>query len=148
LSTILIKKPVPPEPTLEEFVSPLQQTIKDELGVKAAIGYGKHCVNCGQQQAVDARIKDAVESSTDPEPWLQALHGELIQTRADLKEYRTDNQILRTELDAVRGDVNPIKRMLYLFGAGLAGLGAKALWDLYLQQYIVNLIPLLLPLIP
>ena len=142
LTTILVKKPVPPEPSLEDFVSPLQAAVRAEIQIKRDIGYNEQCVNCSRQKGVDDRLILACDTANDPEPWLKALHGELIQTRDDLKAYRTENQILRQELELVRSDVNPIKRMLYLFGAGLAGLGAKAVWDLWLQQYLISILPL------
>lgn len=148
LATILVKKSAPPTPSLDEFVSPLQEAVRTEIAIKQDIGYNTTCVNCSQHRAVDERLRTAVDTATDPQPWLKELHGELVKTRTDLALYRNENNVLRLELQAVRSDVNPIKRMLYLFGAGLAGLSAKALWDLWLQQYIINMIPLLLPFIP
>jgi hypothetical protein len=147
----VIKQKVSPEPTdpsLEEFVSPLREELKEQLAIKPDIGYAPLCANCRAHQVVDQHIAEAVAEKEDPQPWLVNLHSELIATRQDLKAYRTENRILRTDLEAVRSDVNPIKRMLYLFGAGLAGLTAKAFWDLWLQQQIVNILPFLLPLIP
>lgn len=140
---ILVRRVVspPPEPTLEEFVSPLQAELKERLHVKHDIGYNANCAECHKQKNIDGDLTSIVDTAANPEPWLAQLHTELVLTRTDLKDYRAENTALRKELDAVRSDVNPIKRMLYLFGAGLAGLGAKALWDLWLQQQIINLIP-------
>ena len=93
LSKILVKRVVtPPTPTEEEFISPLQEYLRERLTVKDAIGYNPTCTNCHRHKGIDEEVLTKAESLNDPEPWLKDLHGELIDTRKELAETRYELQ--------------------------------------------------------
>jgi hypothetical protein len=142
LATIFVRKVPAPEPTEEEFVSPLQQAIKDDLLIKGDIGYNETCVNCIRQRGIDARMLDTCESSTDPEPWLKELHGELVATREELVE-------TRGQLAASERYHTPQNRMKWAaygaFASGVTGVGL--LIAKYATDWAITNLPQILPLI-
>jgi hypothetical protein len=78
----------PRAPTLEEFVSPLREELKTQLAVKPDIGYNEHCANCRSHKTIDQRMATAIDECEDPQPWLASLHGELLETRTELRDTR------------------------------------------------------------
>ena len=110
-----VPTPEPPEPALEEFVSPLQKYLKERLGVKHDIGYNRTCANCCRQENIDKDLLEKVETTADPEPWLAQLHGELIDTRKELAE-------TRIELKESKQYYTPLNRMKWAaYGAAASG---------------------------
>jgi hypothetical protein len=144
--TRLIRRIPAPEPSLEELASPLQKAIKEELLIKHDIGYNDTCVNCGRQRGVDARLMTACEESTDPEPWLKEMHGELVDTRKELAD-------TRTELVKAKEYYTPQNRMKWaVYGAAASGGASLAIIAVrYATEWAINnlpsIVPLLLPLI-
>ena len=132
----LQRKP-PPTPSLEEFASPLREQIKDHLAVKGDIGYAPLCACCRAHEVRDQHIADAVASLEDPQPWLAQLHGELIETRAELE--RTQVALTSAQRDAEQWK-NPLNRIRWLAAGGTVGivfLVAKELVQLYLLPLII-----------
>ena len=134
----------PRTPTLEEFTSPLREECKEIVKVKGDIGYNPHCTNCGRQRGFDEKLLQCVENAEDPQPWLQQLHGELIETRKDMKLTR---EVVRQEGRLY----DPLKRWLIgitcASGATAGGLIVKVAWDIWLRDILLNAIPWLIALL-
>ena len=123
----------PPFPTEEEFISPLRKALKAHMATKEGIAYGENCAYCRQQGAVDTQIKDAVDSSEDPEPYLIELYKELVQTREALA-------VTTTELGKTRRFYTPSNRVKWAIYGAFATGGAMA--TLRVLEWLV---PLLIP---
>lgn len=135
-----VPTPEPPEPALEEFVSPLQQYLKERLGVKHDIGYNRTCANCCRQENIDKDLLEKVETTADPEPWLAQLHGELIDTRKELA-------ITRQELADSKTYYTPQNRMKWAaYGAAASGsAGLILLVARYATEWAITNLPGYLP---
>lgn len=143
---LLVRRVVatPPTPELEEFVSPLQETLKERLGVKDAIGYNRTCANCTRHKNIDHEMLETVETAADPEPWLAQLHGELIDTRAELTH-------TRHELAASKQYYTPQNRMKWaVYGAAASGGATTTIILLrYATEWAIQNLPQYMPfLIP
>ena len=144
---ILVKRPAAPEPSLEEFISPLQEAVRTEIAIKQDIGYDSRCTCCSRQRTVDERLIEACETANDPVPWLQEMHGELISTREDLGKTR----LQLAESERYHTPQNRMKWAVY--GAAASGTASVAILAIkYATEWALHnlpaIIPFLLPLIP
>ena len=136
---IVKRKLSPAAPSPEEFISPLKTEVTDLLAVKPDIGYNEHCANCRGHLNLDTKLKTAVDTKDDPQPWLQEVHEAIIEN--------TDEQRLtRSRLQEEGSLYQPHKRWLIAIsatsGATLGGLLAKVAWDVYIRDIILTqLIP-------
>ena len=142
LQTQVLKvlRPKAPAPEAADFTNPLRAELQTLMQTKAAV-CTHHCSGCshatGNTCAFDSETTKILDSYDDPEPFLVEMIDEMKKTRAE-------NAALRNDLERTRQDVNPMRRMMYIFGAGIAGLTAKAMWDLYLQNVVLTYLPLLI----
>ena len=143
-SVLRVVRAKAPAPEAGDFVNPLRAELETIMLRKRKV-CTHHCAGCthatGSDCAFDAEIELSLQNYDNPEPFLVEMIDEMKKTRAE-------NTALRNDLAATRQDVNPIRRAMYLLSAGIAGLTAKAIWDLYLQNIVLQYLPLLLPLIP
>ena len=147
LIPILVKKKLtPPEPTIEEFVSPLQEAVKTEIQTKQDIGYNDHCVNCTRQRQADARLMTAVETAADPQPWLAELYTALKENNATTLENTAEQRKTQVITNQASNAWVPSKRVIYglaTASAALAGTtAAKLVLDLYVVPWIIEHLPL------
>ena len=135
-----VPTPAPTEPGLEEFVSPLQSFLKERLSVKQDIGYNATCVNCSRHMNIDAEMRDKVDTTADPEPWLAQLHGELISTRQELA-------VTRQDIRDSKEYYTPSNRMKWAaYGAAASGTTGVALILIrYATEWAINNLPTYLP---
>jgi hypothetical protein len=135
-ATRRILRAPPSDPTLEEFVSPLREGLKEDLAVKEAIGYNRTCTECTRQHGIDTRMGAKVADAEDPQPWLVQLHTELIETRKEMA-------FTRERIQSAKQFYNPLNRMRWLAAGGfvsamllIANEGIK-----YILPYLLSLIP-------
>lgn len=144
VQVLKVIRPKAPAPAAADFTNPLRAELQTLMDRKAQI-CTHHCTGCshatGNTCAFDTQTTEILANYDNPEPFLVEMIDEL-------KKTRNENTALRKDLAATRQDVNPIRRMMYLFGAGIAGLTAKAVWDVWGYQWFLSILPLLLPLLP
>lgn len=95
----------PPEPTVQEFVSPLRSELQALLDAKHGIGYTDSCRLCRAHRAQDAQIATAVAAKQDAVPYVVAMRDELIAIRksnADLKAKLSEMQRWNTPASRIR----------------------------------------------
>ena len=94
----------PDEPSLEEFVSPLRRTLKAVYTKKRKL-CNYHCAGCkfksGSGCALDREAMEAVDSLEDPQPYLDDVRRELVESREI-------NIKLINRLDRAEKDLAPI----------------------------------------
>lgn len=134
---IRLRRPSPPMPTEEEFISPLREELTALMAVKPDIGYGTACAHCNSHKTIDEKLAQALKDKEDVHPF---LHEHYALMREHINELRTTRQAMRL----VQQDISPKSRMQTLIGYAVAGLVMKAGADAFLQ-YVV---PYLLAVIP